>query len=98
MKNDAFEKWMAFILIRGSDQKKYGTLLKGFLSQFDLGNDQYPNTIATEAYVLSNYRLDPKFYENNIDKRSCKKVRNDTEEYKHNTTRFARKDATCYIF
>ena len=25
-------------------------------------------------------------------------MRNDTEEYKHNTTRFARKDATCYIF
>ena len=26
---DDFEKWMAYLLIRGSDQAKYGTFKKG---------------------------------------------------------------------
>ena len=39
MKNDAFEKLMAFLLVKGSDQYKYDTLLKLFVSQFSLKND-----------------------------------------------------------
>ena len=57
MKNDAFEKWMAFILIEGSYQSKYVTLLKGFVSLFYFGNDQHPKTITTLTYVLSNNML-----------------------------------------
>ena len=64
MKGKAFEQWMAYLLIRGSDQAKYGSLLKGFVSQFSLENDQYPKTIATAIDVLSNHKIDPKFYEN----------------------------------
>jgi hypothetical protein len=40
MKTEAHEKWMACLLICGSDQTEYGSLLKGFISQFSLGNDQ----------------------------------------------------------
>ena len=57
MKKDAFEKWMAFILIEGSYQSKYVTLLKGFVSLFYFGNDQHPKTITTLTYVLSNNML-----------------------------------------
>jgi hypothetical protein len=45
MKTDAFDQLMAYLLIRGSDQRKYGTLQKVFVSQLSLGNDQYPKTI-----------------------------------------------------
>jgi hypothetical protein len=43
MKTNAYPKWMAYyLLIRGSDQTKYGSLTKGFVSQYSLGNNQYP--------------------------------------------------------
>jgi hypothetical protein len=64
MKNNAFERWMAYLLIRGSDQSKYGLLLKAFVSQFSLGNDQYPRTITTATDVLSNHRFDSTYHEN----------------------------------
>ena len=73
LKNEAFEKWMAYLLIRGSDQAKYGSLIKGFVSQFSLGNDQYPKTITTATDVLSNHKIDPRYYENA--KRSRDKAR-----------------------
>ncbi|MGC9161896.1 hypothetical protein, partial [Acidithiobacillus sp.] len=43
-KDKVFEAWMAYLLIRGSDQSKYGLLTKNFISQYSLGNDQYPRT------------------------------------------------------
>ncbi|MGC9205417.1 MAG: hypothetical protein ACP5FN_04065, partial [Candidatus Micrarchaeia archaeon] len=45
-KDEAFEAWMAYLLIQGSDQNKYGSLTKNFISQYSLGNDQYPRTIT----------------------------------------------------
>ena len=63
MKKDTFEKLMAFLLMKGSEKYKYGTLIKGFLSQFYLGDNQFQNTIITATYVLPNHILDPKLYE-----------------------------------
>jgi hypothetical protein len=63
MKSEAYSKWMAYLLIRGSDQTKYGYLFKGFVSQFSLGNDQYPTTITTATDVLSNHKLDQRYYD-----------------------------------
>jgi hypothetical protein len=40
MKQEAYPRWLAYLLIRGTDQTKYGSLQKGFVSQFSLGNDQ----------------------------------------------------------
>jgi hypothetical protein len=64
MKVEAYSKWMAYLLIRGSNQTKYGSLMKGLVSQFSLGNDQYPKTIMTVAGVLSNHKLDQRYYNN----------------------------------
>jgi hypothetical protein len=58
IKAKAYPRWMAYLLLKGSDQMKYGLLLKGFTSQFSLGNDQYPKTITTAADVLSNHKID----------------------------------------
>ena len=78
LKKAAFAKWMAYLLIRGSNQAKYGTLLKGFTSQFSLGNDQYPKTIQTATDVLSNHRIDQKYYDNKRTQRD--RARNDQRE------------------
>ena len=64
--------------------------------QFYLVNDQYPKTIKTSTYVLSNNILEPKFYENNTDKRPFEKAQKDTKEDNNSATRFDQKDATCY--
>jgi hypothetical protein len=64
MKTEAYSKWMVYLMLRGSDQTKYGSLMKRFVSQFSLGNDQYPKTITTVTDVLSNHKLDQRYYEN----------------------------------
>ena len=42
MKTEAFGRWMAYMMIRNSDQAKYGSLLNGMVSQFSMNNNQYP--------------------------------------------------------
>ncbi|MGC8483975.1 MAG: C2HC-type zinc finger protein, partial [Thermodesulfobium sp.] len=63
-KEEFFEAWMAYLVIRGSDQSKYGSLTANFVQQYSLGNDQYPRTIEMATDVLSQHRFDSKFYEN----------------------------------
>ncbi len=63
-KDSAFESWMAYLVIRGSDQSKYGTLTRHFVSQYALGNDQYPRTILKAVDVLTNHKFDQKFNDN----------------------------------
>ncbi|MGC9208147.1 C2HC-type zinc finger protein, partial [Acidithiobacillus sp.] len=99
-KDEAFEAWMAYLLIRGSDQNKYGSLTKNFISQYSLGNDQYPRTITMATDVLSNHRLDPKFFENQ------KRHREQQQQHQYRSdgeitgvASFAQKDkdVTCFI-
>ena len=89
-----FEKWIAFILIKGSNQSKHVSLLYGFLSLFSLVYDQYPNTITTATDILLNNSLEPKLYENKRDKCAREKASNDTGENKNIPTIFCNKYAT----
>jgi hypothetical protein len=63
MKAEVYSKWMAYLLLRGSDQRKYGKLLTDLISQFSLNNDQYPKTIEAASDALSNHRIDDRFYQ-----------------------------------
>ena len=56
MKKDAFGKWIAFLLIRNSNQAKYGSLKSGLISQYSMGHDQYPKTIMAATDILLNHR------------------------------------------
>jgi hypothetical protein len=89
---------MAYLLLRGSDQNKYGTLMKGFVSQYSLGNDQYPKTIQTATDVLSNHKFDATYSENKnrIREQQRKQALQETETVS-NTTSFAQKDVICHI-
>jgi hypothetical protein len=103
MKDGAFNRWMAYLLIRNSDQAKYGSLSNGLASQFSMQNNQYPKKCTTATDILSNHRFDnrgnssekkwnnrPKKHE---DENSSGKKTNET-----NATSFAQggKDKTCY--
>ena len=58
MKESAFDRWMAYLLLKNSDQKKYGSLLTGLSSQFSMGNNQYPAKITSATDVLANHKHD----------------------------------------
>jgi hypothetical protein len=58
MKDGACDRWMAYLLIRNSDQAKYGSLSNGLVLQFSMQNNQYPKTCTTATYILSNHRFD----------------------------------------
>jgi Reverse transcriptase (RNA-dependent DNA polymerase) len=58
MKTGAYGRWMAFLLIRGSDQSKYGTVTIGLNSQYSMSNNQYPKTIQAASDILTNHKFD----------------------------------------
>jgi hypothetical protein len=58
MKHGAFNRWMAYLLIRNSDQVKYGSLSNGLVSHFSMQKNQYPKTCTTATDILSNHRFD----------------------------------------
>ena len=40
LKDQSFERYMAFVLLRNSDQAKYRSLMNGLISQYSMENDQ----------------------------------------------------------
>jgi len=100
LKAEAFDSWMAYLMIQGSDQSKYGSLVKGFISQYSLGNDQYPKTIQVATDVLSNHKLDAKFYENQQQNRECQRNHptvKQKEEIPPAASFGQKKDVVCYV-
>ena len=53
MKSEAFGRWMAYMMIRNSDQANYGSLLNGMVSQFSMNNNQYPVDIRQAMDILT---------------------------------------------
>ena len=49
LKEQGFERFMAFVLLRNSDQAKYQSLMNGLISQYSMENDQYPKTILGKS-------------------------------------------------
>ncbi|MGC9293612.1 MAG: C2HC-type zinc finger protein, partial [Acidobacteriaceae bacterium] len=99
-KDELFEAWMAYLVIRGSDQSKYGSLTANFVQQYSLGNDQYPRTIEMATDVLSQHRFDSKFYENQKKHHAYKQNEKAVEDGV-GATSFAqkdkKKDLVCFI-
>ncbi len=102
MKDGAFDKWMAYLLIRNSDQAKYGSMMNGLVSQFSLQNNQYPKTCTTATDILSSHRLDNRGTTN---KKKWSKPKNNEDENastqrtsEANETSFAQgnSDKSCY--
>ena len=103
MKTGAFNKWMAYLLLRNSNQRKYGSMMNGLVLQFSMGNNhQYPKTIKAATDILSNHKHDNG---NNPNKKTSwlKPNKDKADNASKNTnetkgTSFAQnnKDKTCY--
>jgi hypothetical protein len=102
MKTEAYSRWMAYLLLRGSDQRKYGSLLTGFTSQFSLGNNQYPKTIMTACDVLSNHKIDERFYtmmkRKNNERQSTERLSSENDDSSQASKSFAQQKSAmiCY--
>ena len=89
-----WEQLNAYLLLRGADQAKYGTLNKGIATQYLLMDskgkpiDQYPKTLAHATDALANYGFDEKCYEKKKKKRH-EKLR------AHTRRRRQRKEELC---
>ena len=55
LKKKAFDKWTTYLYLKNSDYRKYGSLMKGFRTQYSLGNNQYPKSLTAAADVLTNH-------------------------------------------
>ena len=60
LKKEGLNKWMGYLLMRGSDHGKYGSLMLGLSSQYSMGHDQYPKDIVAATDVLSSHKFDNK--------------------------------------
>ena len=58
MNNESFDKWMACLLMRNSDQKKHGLLLAGLSTQHSMNDNQHLTMIAEAADILANHKHD----------------------------------------
>ena len=101
MKTEAFDRWMAFLLMKNSDQKKYGSLITGLTSQYSMGNNQYPKTITAATDILANHKHDNAAWKkkNNTNKKQNEKDNKQDENKTNeggNETSFAQNKIVCY--
>jgi hypothetical protein len=57
----SFEQYSAYLFIKQIDKKKYGSILNRLSTQYLLGNDQYPKTMAEAINELSNHKFDTSY-------------------------------------
>ena len=97
----ADEQLSTYVYLVNSDQRKYGTLIKGLHSQNALNNDQYPKTMVEANNVLSTHRHDNIKDNNREHNRGSR--RNENNENQDNETKdepvelsFAQLEGKCY--
>ena len=102
VKKNEWDKFTVYLLMRSVDQNQYGTLLKNLSQQYSLSNNQYPKMIVVAMDVLSNHRIDQKFFDNrkkNQERMKNTEQKNDDEESKPQETSFVQgqEHMTCYV-
>ena len=58
MKETTFARMSASLMMHSAKASKYGSLVEGLDTQYNLGNDQWPKTTDAAAKLLSNHKLD----------------------------------------
>jgi hypothetical protein len=96
MKKEAFSQWMAYLMMRGSNQARYGSVMYGFMFQYSLGNDQYPKTITAATDALASHKESAeKRKRNNERPNNGRPKNNDGSDNATSFTQRAR-EVTCY--
>ena len=83
LKKESFDKWTTYLYLHNSNQKKYGTLMKTFQTQYSLGNSQYCGPITSASDVLLNHFWDATFKQDiKIKSQQCADARERNEKIK----------------
>jgi hypothetical protein len=94
----AYPRWTAYMLMKNSDQGKYGSLMTSLTTQFSMGTNQYLEDVLKAVDILTNHRFDKREPKNNNQKN---KKRNDDNTASTITTQSSfnqedTKNAQCY--
>jgi hypothetical protein len=65
MYDTAYARWTAYMLMKNSDQGKYGMLMMGLMTQYAMGVNMYPEKVVKAIDILMNHRFDKKELKNN---------------------------------
>lgn len=61
LREKAFKKWTAYMMLRNGDNNKYGALKGTLNNQYALGNKQWPSSCSAMTDVMTNHRWDDKY-------------------------------------
>jgi hypothetical protein len=94
----AYPRWTAYMLMKNSDQGKYGSLMTSLTTQFSMGTNQYLEDVLKAVNILTNHRFDKREPKNNNQKN---KNWNDNDTASTITTQSSfnqeeAKNAQCY--
>ena len=96
-KEQGFERFMAFVLLRNSDQAKHQSLMNGLISQYSMENDQYTKTITMTTDILANHRHDNSITKHGCTKKKGKQNEDDDRSTTTNETSFVQSGGiVCY--
>jgi hypothetical protein len=60
-----YAQWTGYMLMKNSNQCKYGLLMTSLTTQFSMGTSQYPKGVMAAVNILTNHRFDKKEPKNN---------------------------------
>jgi hypothetical protein len=93
-----YARWTAYMLMKTSNQGKYGLLMTSLTTQFSMGTNQYPKDVVAAVDILTNHRFDKTEPKNN-NQRNKNQNNNNTVLTITTQSSFiqeALKKATCY--
>jgi uncharacterized protein (DUF1919 family) len=98
MQKGSYAQWTAYMLMKNSNQGKYGSQMTSLTTQFSMGTNQYPKDKMAAVDILTNHGFDKKEPKNNNQR---KRNRNNNNTASTITTQSsfnqeALKKATCY--
>jgi hypothetical protein len=68
MYKTAYPRWTAYMLMKNSNQGKYGLLMTSLTTQFSMGTNQYLEAVLKAVDILTNHRFDKREPRNNNQK------------------------------
>jgi hypothetical protein len=71
----AYPRWTAYMLMKNSDQGKYGSLMMSLNTQFSMGTNQYPEDLLKAVDILTNHKFDKREPKNNNNNKNSKTQR-----------------------
>ena len=96
LQDQVFEQFLAYLYVENADQAKYGTILSGLITQWSLGNDQYPKSITEANNVLSNHRFDYSKTNNKSQQRNSNNNQRQEQDREDVNLSFAQLEGKCY--